>query len=385
MKTIYFKGLNEIRALAALAVLLHHLELYKRRVGAQTLLHTPLKTFVDDLGRNGVAVFFVLSGFLITYLLLAEKERYARIDLKKFYLRRILRIWPLYYLIVLLSFAAIPFIAQYWEPMRHETFYYDRIFTFGQTNIHALWLFLLFLPNLALRFYGPVTGASQSWSVGVEEQFYLLWPQLLQHISKKLLLPVFIFIAAVYPYCQLPAQLISAKLGKSVKFITDLLPINYMATGAIAGFLLYYHQDKMAFLLKKWYFFVWNTILFIGFLFVPVNKLIFSTVVALQILFILQEHFKINLRNRWLAKIGNISYGVYMYHPLVMFVVFSFINGFFAIEKNTWPYHFSVHIGIIGITLLVSQLSYVFFEQRFIAFKNKKFTVIKSGSQNKAD
>lgn len=382
MKTIYFKGLNEIRALASLAVLLHHLEFYKKKAGAQTLLNTPLKTFIVDLGSNGVAVFFVLSGFLITYLLLAEKERFANINLKKFYFRRILRIWPLYYLIVFLSFAIIPNVAQHWEPMQHEAFYYSRILKLPQIYAPALWLFLLFLPNLALRLYGPVVGAAQSWSVGVEEQFYLLWPQLLQRVSKRWLLPVFVFIAVTYPYCYLPVQLISAEWGKYVKLITDLLPINFMATGAVAGFLLYYQQKKMAFVLQQSLFFILNTVLFIGFLFIPVNKVVFSFVVALQILFTIQGHFKINLRNKLLDKVGDISYGVYMYHPLVMYIVFSFIHGVFSIDKNSWLYFFAVYIGVVSMTLLVSNVSYVFFEQKFIAFKNKNFTVVKSGSNH---
>ncbi len=380
MKIIYFKGLNEIRALAALAVLWHHVELYKRREGTQTLLNTPMKTFIDHLGANGVAVFFVLSGFLITYLLLVEKERFSKIDLKKFYLRRILRIWPLYYFIVFLSFAVLPFVAQNWKPMQQETSYYVLILESTRTDAPLLLLFLLFLPNVALRFYNPVVGASQSWSVGVEEQFYILWPQLLQRLSKKMLLPVFIFIAAIYPYCDRLARLISPEWEKSVKVITSLLPINFMATGAIAALLLHNCPKKIRIVLHNPICFIFNTCLLIGFLFFPVNKVVFSFVVALQILFIVQEHFKFNLRNRWISKIGDLSYGVYMYHPMVMFTVFSLVHHVLPIEKNTPEYQFVVYFGVIALTLCISHLSYVYFEKKFIAFKNKKFTVVGSNA-----
>ena len=61
-----------------------------------------------SLGQLGVSLFFVLSGFLITYLLLAEQDIYGSISVKKFYSRRILRIWPLYYLIVTLGLFVLP-------------------------------------------------------------------------------------------------------------------------------------------------------------------------------------------------------------------------------------------------------------------------------------
>jgi peptidoglycan/LPS O-acetylase OafA/YrhL len=97
LNKIYFKGLNEIRAIAALAVLFHHVELYKYRGNIFSLYNTPLNPFIKSLGKNGVYLFFVLSGFLITYLLLTEKSVFNKIDIKKFYIRRMLRIWPLYY------------------------------------------------------------------------------------------------------------------------------------------------------------------------------------------------------------------------------------------------------------------------------------------------
>ena len=72
---MYFKGLDELRAIAAFAVVFHHLELFKKREGKFSLYDIPLfKPFISNLGHNGVICFFVLSGFLITYLLLIEKK-----------------------------------------------------------------------------------------------------------------------------------------------------------------------------------------------------------------------------------------------------------------------------------------------------------------------
>ena len=100
---IFFKGLNELRAIAALAVLFHHVELFKNKEGFSSLLNFKYSSYlISHIGRNGVNLFFVLSGFLITFLLLQEKENNSTIMLKKFFLRRIFRIWPLYYFILII-------------------------------------------------------------------------------------------------------------------------------------------------------------------------------------------------------------------------------------------------------------------------------------------
>ncbi|WAC01923.1 acyltransferase family protein [Lacinutrix neustonica] len=98
------KGFNELRFIAAFGVVVHHLELYKKRGKMLSLYDSFLKDFIDGLGLNMVYLFFVLSGFLITLLLLKEKNNTNKIDIKKFYIRRVLRIWPLYYLITIISF-----------------------------------------------------------------------------------------------------------------------------------------------------------------------------------------------------------------------------------------------------------------------------------------
>ena len=208
MNRVYFKGLAEIRALAALFVIFHHLELYKHRNAISSLYDTPVNYFISHLGKNGVYIFFILSGFLITYLLLTEKKLNKKIDIKKFYFRRVLRIWPLYYLIVIISFTIIPFLALNFETFQSETHYYNRILHLKESPYITLLLFLLFLPNLALSLRPAVVGAAQSWSVGVEEQFYLIWPHFINRIKKKkILVTLFVII------CFIP------QIVKSTKYI----------------------------------------------------------------------------------------------------------------------------------------------------------------------
>src|SRR5512135_955912 len=137
-----FPGLDGIRAIAACGVMFSHAlkELYRftghvRHEGLQ-------------LASQGVIMFFTLSGFLITYLLLREREERGSIDLGAFYLRRILRIWPLYFFYLAVAVA------------------YHALAGEGVPHPGYLVLFVLFLPNLAqnLQRHPPDTGPL--WSLG---------------------------------------------------------------------------------------------------------------------------------------------------------------------------------------------------------------------------
>ena len=104
-KILYFPGLHGLRCIAALMVIVTHIELFKARYGLPNIYH-----FNKDFGVYGVDFFFVLSGFLITYLLFKEDDKFGFINLKFFYLRRIFRIWPLYYLLIIIVFLLVPLI-----------------------------------------------------------------------------------------------------------------------------------------------------------------------------------------------------------------------------------------------------------------------------------
>src|SRR3989344_4809022 len=106
---IYFYGLDEIRAIAALLVYFHHVELFKNRESHSSLYQVKYTGhFIWNIGHNSVICFFVLSGFLITYLLLKEKEKIGTVKIKEFYIRRILRIWPLYFFVAFIGFVLLP-------------------------------------------------------------------------------------------------------------------------------------------------------------------------------------------------------------------------------------------------------------------------------------
>ena len=173
---IYFPNLNGLRFIAAFMVIIHH---FVQMLTIFGYAHSNNQIIIS-IGGLGVELFFVLSGFLITYLLLTEEKNTKQISIKDFYIRRVLRIWPLYYLIVILAFFVFPHMKIFLIPLYSE----QMASNFGQ----SLLLFIIFLPNLVLQGFGIVVPyASQAWSVGVEEQFYLIWPVLMKFFKNKLI------------------------------------------------------------------------------------------------------------------------------------------------------------------------------------------------------
>jgi peptidoglycan/LPS O-acetylase OafA/YrhL len=138
---VYFYCLDELRAIAALLVYFHHAESYKSAEGRFSLLDINFfRIFIENLGRNAVIAFFVLSGFLITFLLLTEKQKTGTVNVKAFYIRRILRIWPLYFLIVVIGFVFIPLL--YKTGLFSNQYYYPQLIE--QLDYSSLPLFVLF-------------------------------------------------------------------------------------------------------------------------------------------------------------------------------------------------------------------------------------------------
>lgn len=169
---VFFPNLDGLRFLAFLAVFLFHSFYTASDVISASPVYK-LFYFITRPGYLGVNFFFVLSGFLITYLLLSEKQASGRIAIGAFYMRRILRIWPLYYVVVWLGFVIYPWLKAH----------------FGQTALHETaqpWYFLVFLSNFNNLYNGCQTPTlTLLWSVSVEEQFYLVWPLMVAAMPQR--------------------------------------------------------------------------------------------------------------------------------------------------------------------------------------------------------
>ncbi|MBP9837334.1 MAG: acyltransferase [Proteobacteria bacterium] len=150
-KTAYYPALDGLRTLAVSFVILGHV------VDSSCLY----RGAVAELAKLGVQLFFVLSGFLITQILLAEELRNSKIDIKNFYFRRILRIVPAFYFLLFVVFILI--LLGYVTDVNWKTFIVSA----------------LFLRNI----FGSSETLGHTWSLGVEEQFYVIWPILLKYVK----------------------------------------------------------------------------------------------------------------------------------------------------------------------------------------------------------
>ena len=149
-----------------------------------------------------------------------------------------------------------------------------------------------------------------------------------------------------------------------------------MAIVAIGGYANYYFKENIKFLNGKGlYFFVISVLILL--LVYPVLKsmyyqsLIFAVFVVLLLLLTVNATHKLIFLSKPFNFLATISYGIYMYHPIVMYVVFSLINSLKI--KNLYAYNFSVYFLVLGFTFLISFLSYKYLEKRFIILKDLKF------------
>ena len=375
--SVYLPGLNALRFFAAFLVIVTHVELLKGQLGFSNSLKF-LEQF--NLGGLGVYFFFVLSGFLITYLLIHEKEKTGTIKIKAFYIRRLLRIWPLYYFIILLAFFILPNFEMMEIPWLQQ-FYHSNF-------IVNLVLFLLMLPNLALALNPAIAHAGQLWSIGVEEQFYLIWPVLFKRTNNLLRLLILLFVVVVGIKVLFILLLNSNTIPSSenmlaLKKFMAMSKFECMIIGAFGAYGVKYNSKKMLSI-------VYHPIVFgISLLSLPLmnyfspeilNDAIHLPYSVMFIVIILNVSTNkkglVLLENKFFNFLGKISYGLYMYHMMIVVFVIQMvakIHGEIGLKENILIYFCSV-----GLSILVAWLSYEYFEKLFLKLK-PKFTIVKSG------
>jgi peptidoglycan/LPS O-acetylase OafA/YrhL len=375
----YFPGLDALRFLAAIAVLVSHIEQFKQLEGLTGFLFlTPMLR----LGAEGVVFFFVLSGFLITYLLLSEHDRAGTVRVGRFYVKRMLRIWPLYYVVLAWSFLVLNHLVTFSD-------YNDRLF--GNYGALAA-LFLLMLPNIALLQFGPVLGASQAWSIGVEEQFYLVWPLLVRWL-KRWLPSVLLMIAVGKPVVMylIATRLFSAgtmarlqaagtfDFWVQVYLTAKILSIEAMAWGGLAAWVIVQKEKSI---LRVLYAPAaqWGALFGLG---VWLNSPVSHT--ALNVLAIIPASILytilianvasnpasvVTLRWGWMNALGRVSYGIYMWHASAIVLILASLRGT-GWAGDGWAYNLIMYPGAIGLTLLTSLVSYRFLERPFLRWKER--------------
>jgi peptidoglycan/LPS O-acetylase OafA/YrhL len=357
----YFKGLDTLRAIAALVVVIGHIELQKSDNGIPNLINHPYIKLAS--GHVGVVLFFVLSGFLITYLLMKEKEKAGRISFKNFYLRRIFRIWPLYYLIILISF----------------------LFFKADYSLGSAALCLTIFPNIAHAFNMGWPTSPQLWSIGVEEQFYLFWPLIITLIPDKkkiLYLSIFFIGYSFIPYFITFINPGIFKIETWGYFIGDFFygsKFNSMCFGGILGFMYATNHKNLKFLYNNYVaytsFFLAFVLWFSGFDPRFFRDELYTLLFGIVILNIAtNDKLKFNIETRLFSFLGKISYGIYMYHWIIILLALKIISS--TVFENIIIYNVILYTTVLLGTILLSWISFISFEKYFLNLK-KRFETIK--------
>lgn len=355
-KVIYYSKLDTLRFWAFFLVFWHHgfSPSFTNLTSNPTLQAIIRKLTVT--GGIGVHIFFVLSGFLITHLMLSEERLSGGFKLKNFYVRRILRIWPLYYIIMTLGIFILPNLFNTFE--------------FNGSVIKNL----IFLNNFDLEQHSP--NVAIAWSVAIEEQFYLFWPLLFLWLKNKTTL----IIACT---CLFVASAIFIFNNPDESYFHSFGNVLYLMTGCIGAILFSKFKDKYDQLFiskpKTITFLILSTILIIT---LPVFNNIFNPIslLALPICYlviILNLVHNNNSKTNVFSRLGKYTYGMYVYHPMIIiFVKMTF--DFLEADYQTNPIINLIFASIaFGITIFLSIFSYNYIERHILKLKSK-FAFVKT-------
>jgi peptidoglycan/LPS O-acetylase OafA/YrhL len=368
VKKIHLPGLNGLRFIAALLVIIDHTELFKSYLGLPILWANSYSAY---LVAFGVSIFFVLSGFLITYLLLEELKQ-GPIQIKHFYLRRILRIWPLYYLLVLLGFFVIPYLSFFQIPQ------------YSSEMSDSLDRFLLFFglaANVAFVYFPTVAFANILWSVAVEEQFYLFWPHVIK--IKQKLLWIMLFLLVGY----LALKFYAGNLDRQLELLVIRTRFSAMIIGGIGAYLVFTKHALIRYVYAR----MTQVLLLLVFGLLLLDRVDFKSLELFQDEFLslvvcglilniaTNPNSILKLEQSLLNYFGKISYGLYVYHLFAVVIVLKFLPSVLSLQEWSPWVSYPVSLGLILLlTTGISHLSYKYFESYFLR-KKAKFSKVVSG------
>lgn len=338
---MYYKQLDGLRAFAVIGVILHHW--INPEFEYASWFH---------YGANGVVLFFVLSGFLITNILIHQKEEanFSLLNgLKTFYIRRSLRIFPIYYLVIILLIIIVPYAVNSYIPWLVTYQYNNHIFFNG-------WQAPSYIQHL--------------WTLSIEEQFYLIWPIIL--FSFSIHRAKYFIIATLLLSMITIALLYKIDPNRSYGSFT-LSSFSGLSIGSLLAFIRY-NKQRIPFR-KQLFIIILICIIYLyspylhftgkSFLtvFIPTFALLSVLIIDKAI-----DGYKGIIGNILEAKplvlIGKISYGLYLYHMFVPHISNYFLHDF----------NFSSEIyAIINTTLLIviSLISWFLIEKPINKLKNK--------------
>ena len=357
-------ALDGVRGLAIIAVFLSH---SGWRMARGSILEEPVR-WITGQGWMGVDLFFVLSGFLITGILLDSRgaENYFR----SFYARRALRIFPLYYAFLLVGFALFPLtVADDWQPLRADR-----------------WLYFCYLTNwLGLwKGFWRANIMGHLWSLAVEEQFYFTWPLLVRVLKPRTLLRAVLTTEAAviagrtsWVLLRHPGQTASLAtltrmdgllLGAGIAVLVRhyRLPerlIAWLPAALVAGIGIY-----LALVLRYPH---WAEVVqLVGF---PLLAFSFALLVLFaaateNVRGIMQR----TLTGRALGRVGKYAYGIYIFHVPILYFGNTILDTYFAERVNGSGWLSCLSVVLLWlISYYTARLSYDRFERFFLGYKDR--------------
>ena len=356
----YFKNLDATRALAFLMVFVGHMFInYDFDDNTSNFFQ------FFNLGRFGVDYFFVLSGFLITWSALINQKTNV-FSYKNFIFRRILRIWPLYFIIVFIGFFSDSFGYQI-EEIPSAIFFIS--FT---TNLYSASCgdeFLFFLVII--------------WSVAIEFQFYVIWGLVLKYCQKYIFQISFLFIvlSLIFRY-----YFLNINQNQDQLYYHTFGAFGNFGIGALVALILYKRGFLLNLLCTKTskyriyiYCILMTCLLFHFYIFSNSYSRIFERLfyailfgyVIIDQVISENERFKFG-KSKLLNHMGKISYGLYCYHAVVIsFVVY--LLKYFEIQQNIYLTVFVYPLVVFSLTFLISKWSYDLIESWFLKIKKEYY------------
>lgn len=356
----YRPELDLLRALAFLMVFAHH---------ALSALKGTLVHNVVEVCSTGVQIFFLLSAFLITELLLREREQTGTIHMRSFYLRRILRIWPLY-------FAFLGF-----------TWFLAVFFHRGEFPWLALLAFTLLSGNWYVHFFGWLLSiAGPLWSISVEEQFYLIWPFVIRVGSRRAAYWVSAFFLVL-------TAVVALIVGQHVPvkrfsyWTNSFLEFEFFAVGALLALVLHRRDTALRPAIRLLYLVAGMAMLGVAFLGFHLDQeavtrswdllggfLLLGVAVALFFRGFLGA--RLPRAAAPLVTLGKVSYGLYVFHYGCLQICTKLVPRLGLAPTSSKGILVVATVGL-ALTLAMAFASYRLLEQPFLLIK-RRFTVVKS-------
>jgi len=306
-------------------------------------------------GVYGLPLFFFLSSFLITELLLREHEKTGSIHVKAFYARRILRIWPLYYLGVLCAIAVSAIPSGY--PLTHREIVY----------------LVFFLGYLGGAYHGNPLGIL--WSISVEELFYVAWPWIAR--AGKQVIKCVAFLC-------FPVSLATLWIVLPDAWYNPICHFLFFATGALVA--LKFHQRAWSLsLLGRILMFAAGVIAWLMPIFYWdasrwVNRTSFLIAdIGVVLIFLSVFQFNANRIPRWTIYLGQISYGLYVFHLVSLRFVERVIIRHLSFAGSQFCTLLTTMALSLVLTIAIASVSYRYFEMPFLRLK-ERFQFIRSRS-----